>query len=113
MAFELLLREGQINSMRLRNRIITGPMEKGMANRDGSLTQRYIDYLVERARGGASLIQVESTYVDTRGMGHLYQVGCHGDHVIPRQFTPKAPKSVWKSIWEDARRHRTCHNSSP
>ena len=83
MAFEHLLREGQINSMRLRNRIITGPMEKGMANRDGSLTQRYIDYLVERARGGASLIQVESTYVDTRGMGHLNQVGCHGDHVIP------------------------------
>ena len=83
MAFDQLLREGQINSMRLRNRIITGPMEKGMANRDGSLTQRYIDYLVERARGGASLIQVESTYVDTRGLGHLYQVGCHGDHVIP------------------------------
>lgn len=82
MAFERLLREGQINSMKLRHRIITGPMEKGMANRDGSLTQRYIDYLVERARGGASLIQVESTYVDTRGMGHLYQVGCHGDHVI-------------------------------
>jgi len=83
MAFELLLREGQINSMRLRSRVITGPMEKGMANRDGSLTQRYIDYLVERARGGASLIQVESTYVDTRGMGHLNQVGCHDDHVIP------------------------------
>jgi len=83
MGLELLLREGQINSMKLRNRIITGPMEKGMANRDGSLTQRYIDYLVERARGGASLIQVESTYVDTRGMGHLNQVGCHGDHVIP------------------------------
>src|SRR5580704_11427664 len=83
MAVDLLLREGHINKMRLRNRILTGPMEKGMANRDGSLTSRYIHYLVERARGGASLIQVESTYVDTRGMGHLYQVGCHGDHVIP------------------------------
>ena len=42
-----------------------------MANRDGSLNQRYIDYLVERAKGGSALIQVESTYVDTRGMGHL------------------------------------------
>ena len=83
MAVDLLLKEGRINQLRLRNRILTGPMEKGMANRDGSLTARYIDYLVERARGGASLIQVESTYVDTRGMGHLYQVGCHGDHVIP------------------------------
>ena len=83
MAIELLLREGTINRMRLPHRILTGPMEKGMANRDGSMTTRYIDYLVERARGGAGLIQVESTYVDVRGIGHLYQLGCHGDHVIP------------------------------
>jgi 2,4-dienoyl-CoA reductase-like NADH-dependent reductase (Old Yellow Enzyme family)/thioredoxin reductase len=83
MTFDLLLREGRINKMQLRNRIITGPMEKSLANRDGSLTQRYIDYLTERARGGASLIQIESTYVDIRGMGHLFQLGCHGDHVIP------------------------------
>jgi 2,4-dienoyl-CoA reductase-like NADH-dependent reductase (Old Yellow Enzyme family)/thioredoxin reductase len=83
MPFDLLLREGQINQMSLRNRIITGPMEKSLANRDGSLTTRYIDYLRERAIGGASLIQVESTYVDVRGMGHLFQVGCHGDHVVP------------------------------
>jgi 2,4-dienoyl-CoA reductase-like NADH-dependent reductase (Old Yellow Enzyme family)/thioredoxin reductase len=83
MAVDLLLREGRINKMTLRSRIITGPMEKSLANRDGSLTQRYIDYLTERARGGAGLIQIESTYVDTRGMGHLFQLGCHGDHVIP------------------------------
>jgi 2,4-dienoyl-CoA reductase-like NADH-dependent reductase (Old Yellow Enzyme family) len=83
MAFDQLLREGQINKMRLPHRILTGPMEKGLANRDGSLTARYIDYLTERARGGAGLIQIESTYIDTRGMGHLYQVGCHGDHVVP------------------------------
>src|SRR5438034_1978242 len=83
MAVDLLLREGRINGMRLRHRIITGPMEKSLANRDGSLTPRYIDYLTERARGGASLIEVESTYIDTTGMGHLFQVGCHGDHVIP------------------------------
>lgn len=82
MAFDHLLREGNINGMALRNRIITGPMEKNLANRDGSLTPRYIDYLTERARGGASLLMVESTYVDTRGMGHLYQLGCHSDHVI-------------------------------
>ena len=83
MAVDLLLREGRINGMKLRNRIITGPMEKSLGNRDGSLTTRYIDYLRERAIGGASLIQVESTYVDIRGMGHLFQIGCHGDHVIP------------------------------
>ncbi|MBM3776403.1 MAG: NADH:flavin oxidoreductase, partial [Acidobacteria bacterium] len=83
MALDHLLRPGKINTMHLPNRLITGPMEKSLSNRDGSLTGRYIDYLRERARGGASLIQVESTYVDTRGMGHLFQTGCHGDHVIP------------------------------
>jgi 2,4-dienoyl-CoA reductase-like NADH-dependent reductase (Old Yellow Enzyme family)/thioredoxin reductase len=83
MAVDQLLREGRINRMRLPHRILTGPMERGLANRDGSLTARYIDYLTERARGGAGLIQVESTYIDPRGMGHLYQAGCHGDHVIP------------------------------
>lgn len=71
-----------IRAMRLPHRIITGPMEKGMANRDGSLTQRYLGYLRARAQGGAGLIQLESTYVDTIGMGHLYQVGCHEDEVI-------------------------------
>ena len=81
--FDLLLREGRINSMVTRNRIITGPMERGLANRDGRLTRTYVDYLAERAVGGASLIIIESTYVDARGLGHLYQVGCHGDHVIP------------------------------
>lgn len=83
MAYPYLLREGRINQMRLRNRIITGPMERAMANRDGTLNQRYIDYLVERARGGAGLINVESTYVGGRGRGNPFQVGCHDDIVIP------------------------------
>jgi 2,4-dienoyl-CoA reductase-like NADH-dependent reductase (Old Yellow Enzyme family)/thioredoxin reductase len=68
--------------MQLPHRIITGPMEKGMANRDGTLTQRYLGYLRARAQGGAGLMQLESTYVDTIGMGHLYQVGCHDDSVL-------------------------------
>jgi 2,4-dienoyl-CoA reductase-like NADH-dependent reductase (Old Yellow Enzyme family)/thioredoxin reductase len=83
MPHDLLLREGRIGAMPMRNRLIAGPMERAMANRDGSLTQEYVDYLVERARGGASLSMVESTYVDTRGMGNLHQVGCHADHVVP------------------------------
>src|SRR5687767_7821025 len=83
MAFEALARQKQVNGMLLRNRILAGPMERGLANRDGSLTQRYIDYVLERARGGAGLITIESAYVDPRGMGHLYQMGMHGDHVVP------------------------------
>lgn len=71
-----------INGMTLPHRIICGPMEKGMANRDGTLTPRYVAYLEARAAGGAGLIVVESTYVDPIGMGHLFQVGAHDDIVI-------------------------------
>ena len=83
MAYELLLREGRVNSMRMRNRLIAGPMERAMANRDGSLNHRYIDYLAERARGGVALSVIESTYIDPIGMGNRHQVGIHSDHVIP------------------------------
>ena len=69
--------------MHMRNRLIVGPMEKSLANLDGSLTERYIAYARRRAIGGAALIQLESTYVSPEGRGNPYQVGCHGDHVIP------------------------------
>ena len=83
MSFENLLRPGRINRMYMRNRIIVGPMEKSLANLDGSLNERYIAYARRRAMGGAALIQLESTYVSPEGRGNPYQVGCHGDHVIP------------------------------
>ena len=83
MSFENLLRPGYINRMHMRNRIIVGPMEKSLANLDGSLNERYIAYARRRALGGAALIQLESTYVSPEGRGNPYQVGCHGDHVIP------------------------------
>jgi 2,4-dienoyl-CoA reductase-like NADH-dependent reductase (Old Yellow Enzyme family) len=76
MAVDLLLREGRINGMKTRNRIHCGPAERSLANRDGSMTQRYIDFLAARAKGGAGLITVESSYVDHRGMGHHYPGGC-------------------------------------
>ncbi len=83
MAFENLLRPGHIGRMYMRNRLIVGPMEKSLANLDGSLNQRYIAYARRRAMGGAALIQLESTYVSPEGRGNPPQVGCHGDHVIP------------------------------
>jgi 2,4-dienoyl-CoA reductase-like NADH-dependent reductase (Old Yellow Enzyme family)/pyruvate/2-oxoglutarate dehydrogenase complex dihydrolipoamide dehydrogenase (E3) component len=82
-SYEMLLRPGRINTMETRNRVIVGPMERAMANRDGTLNQRYIDYLRERARGGASVINVESTYVHPVGRGNPFQVGCHDDSVLP------------------------------
>ncbi len=83
MSFENLLRPGRINRMHMRNRIIAGPLEKSMADYDGSLNGRYIAYAAERAAGGAALITLESAYVSPEGRGNPYQVGCQADHVIP------------------------------
>jgi 2,4-dienoyl-CoA reductase-like NADH-dependent reductase (Old Yellow Enzyme family) len=83
MAHDLLLRPGSINAMHMRNRLIAGPMERALANADGSLGHAYVDYLAERAKGGVALSVIESTYVDTRGRGNARQVGIHADHVIP------------------------------
>src|SRR5215831_10796250 len=83
MAFENLLRPGKINGMEMRNRFIAGPMEKAMANLDGTLNERYIHYSRERAKGGVALIQLESIYVRPEGRGNPFQVGCHDDAVIP------------------------------
>ncbi len=78
-----LLEPGFIGKVRLKNRISIGPMERVIANKDGSVTQRYIDYLVERAKNGAGMIAVEATYIDPLGRGHIYQLGLHDDKLIP------------------------------
>ena len=71
-SFENLLRPGRINRMHMRNRIIAGPLEKSMADYDGSINGRYIAYAAERAAGGAALITLESAYVSPEGRGNPY-----------------------------------------
>lgn len=81
--FPRLFEPGQIGPLKMRNRTIFAPMERNLATQDGCITQRYIDYMVERARGGVSLILMEATYVDAMGRGRIFQLGIHGDHTIP------------------------------
>jgi 2,4-dienoyl-CoA reductase-like NADH-dependent reductase (Old Yellow Enzyme family)/ribulose 1,5-bisphosphate synthetase/thiazole synthase len=73
----------EVRGLRLPNRVLMAPMEKNLCTSDGVMTQRYIDYLVARARGGVGLLRVEATYVDPVGKGRPYQCGAHSDHVIP------------------------------
>jgi 2,4-dienoyl-CoA reductase-like NADH-dependent reductase (Old Yellow Enzyme family)/thioredoxin reductase len=82
-AFELLFTPGAIGSLELKNRVLMAPMEKNLCTSDGVVTQRYIDYLVERARADVALLRVEATYVDPVGKGRPFQLGAHSDAVIP------------------------------
>ena len=83
MSFPRLFTPGKIGSMEVRNRIIGSPMERNYCTAEGRVTQRYIDYLEARARGGAGLLYTEATYVDPRGKGREFQMGLHDDDLIP------------------------------
>lgn len=62
--FPNLFSEGRISNLTIRNRIVMPPMATNLANEDGSVSQRLIDYYVERAKGGAGLIILENVQVD-------------------------------------------------
>ena len=56
----------KIGSLSLRHRLIQGPMWTRFASVNGEVTQQMIDYYSARAKGGVSLIVIESTTVDGR-----------------------------------------------
>ena len=82
MSFPHLFSPGRISGMEVRNRLIGSPMERNYCTLQGRVTQRYIDYLEARARGGVGLLYTEATYVDPRGKGRSLQMGLYDDDLI-------------------------------
>ena len=79
-----LLEPIQIGSMELRNRIVMPPMGTNFANENGVVTQRLIDYYVERAKGRAGFIIVEATCVESLlGKFGAHQVSIDADKYLP------------------------------
>jgi 2,4-dienoyl-CoA reductase-like NADH-dependent reductase (Old Yellow Enzyme family)/thioredoxin reductase len=64
--FQFLAKPIQIGSLKLKHRMVMGPMWTRYCTLDGAVTPQMIDYYSARARGGASLIVIESTTVDRR-----------------------------------------------
>ena len=83
MGFKHIFEPYTLRGMELKNRIIGAPCERNFANVDGSVTQRYIDFLAERAKGEVGLLIVESMYTNPAGRGHIRQLGVHDDSLIP------------------------------
>jgi NADH:flavin oxidoreductase / NADH oxidase family len=73
--FTALFRPGRIGTLELKNRVLMAPMEKNLCTANGVVTQRYIDYLVARARADVGLLRVEATYVDPVGKGSALPAG--------------------------------------
>src|SRR5512147_555439 len=62
--FPKLFEPGRIGSIQLKNRVIKAPQHTGLANPDGSITERILRYYREVAQGGPAMIVVEYAYVD-------------------------------------------------
>jgi 2,4-dienoyl-CoA reductase-like NADH-dependent reductase (Old Yellow Enzyme family)/thioredoxin reductase len=83
MRFPKLFQPGRVGVMEVKNRIIGSPMERNYCTAEGRITQRYIDYMAARARGGVGMMYTEATYVDPRGKGREFQMGLYDDDLIP------------------------------
>jgi len=83
MNFPHLFQPGRVGRMEVRNRIIGSPMERNYCTVDGRITQRYVDFLAARAKGGVGMMYTEATYVDSRGRAREFQMGLHEDDLIP------------------------------
>ncbi|MCK9265121.1 MAG: FAD-dependent oxidoreductase [Deltaproteobacteria bacterium] len=79
----LLMQGFSLKGLWLRNRIAMAPMLSRLCNTDGSVSQKLIDYYVERAKGGAGLIIVEYCYIDqNESKARHGQLGVYHDRFI-------------------------------
>jgi 2,4-dienoyl-CoA reductase-like NADH-dependent reductase (Old Yellow Enzyme family)/thioredoxin reductase len=63
-SFPRLFEPGRIGNIALKNRILKAPQHTGLANPDGSITDRLLRYYKEVAQGGAAMVIVEYAWVD-------------------------------------------------
>lgn len=64
MKYEKLFEPIKIGKMVLKNRLLMPPMDSKYGSETGGITQRHIDFLAERAKGGVGLIIVENLAIE-------------------------------------------------
>lgn len=82
MAMKNLFEKTQISSLSLTNRFVYSATWDGRADEKGFCTQKNIDYLVERARGGVGLMITGLTFVRREGRAAPWQLAVCGDEYI-------------------------------
>ncbi|WP_229625679.1 NAD(P)/FAD-dependent oxidoreductase [Vibrio parahaemolyticus] len=86
----------RIGNCEIKNRVVMPPMHLGMANLDGTLTEKFMNYYEERAKGGTGMIITEIVRVnDTTGATSFMQPALSHDYHIPS----------WKEFVHRVKRH--------
>ena len=79
----LLQQPGQMGPLRLKNRVVMGPMGTNFGTTDGFSTERDKIYYAERARGGAAMIITEAMVVSGNARNHRASLCIFDDRFIP------------------------------
>jgi dimethylglycine catabolism A len=79
----LLQQPGQMGPLRLKNRVVMGPMGTNFGTSDGFSTERDKIYYAERARGGAAMIITEAVVVSGNARNHRASLCIFDDRFIP------------------------------
>jgi 2,4-dienoyl-CoA reductase-like NADH-dependent reductase (Old Yellow Enzyme family)/thioredoxin reductase len=83
-SFPRLSEPGWIGNVRLKNRVLKAPQHTGLANPDGSITDRLLRYYREVASGGVGMVIVEYAWVDDdASSASPCQLGIAGMHHVP------------------------------
>jgi len=82
MKFYKLFTPFKIGQMSVSNRIVMPAINLNMAS-DGYITQKLIDFYVERAKGGAGMLIVGGCYVDLYAKGHPMMISIDSDDYLP------------------------------
>ena len=80
--FERLFEPGRIGTLETKNRFVVPPMLTEYASPSGRLTERYIRYYEEKAKGGWGLIICEDNSVDPFGAGFENLAGIWSDDLM-------------------------------
>lgn len=79
----LLQQPGRMGPLRLKNRVVMGPMGTNFGTTDGFSTERDKIYYAERARGGAAMIITEAMVVSGQARNHRASLCIFDDRFIP------------------------------
>ena len=82
--FEKVFEEGMIGNLKVKNRLIVPPMLTEYAAENGELTERYIRYYEEKAKGGWGLIICEDNAVVPNGRGFKNIPGIWSDDLMDK-----------------------------
>jgi len=73
----------KIGTMKVKNRIVMAPMGTNYATPDGKVTEKLMNYIVSRSKGGVGLIITEITTVDPVSKYIPNNLGAFDDKLIP------------------------------